>query len=146
MAAASGDEAGAGGGGGGGGTGAGGGGAGSTPGSTATMPAPAQTPAPAAAKPKSEPAKPWLWHVVLLDDQEHTYQYVVRLAQEVFGHDEDRAWAIARTVDTEKRAVLMTTHRELAELKREQVLAFGRDPLMTTSKGPMGVVLEPAPQ
>jgi ATP-dependent Clp protease adaptor protein ClpS len=140
MAGAMGNEAGAGGSGAG--SGGAAGGAASSPGSTATMPGPA----PAAAKPKTEPAKPWLWHVVLLDDQEHTYQYVVRLAQEVFGHNEDQAWVIARTVDTEKRAILMTTHRELAELKREQVLAFGRDPLMTASKGPMGVVLEPAPQ
>jgi len=88
--------------------------------------------------------QPWLWNVVLLDDDEHTYDYVIMLAQELFGHPIERAFLIAQKVDSEGRAVLTTTHREHAELKREQVVSFGRDLLLAGSTGPMGVVLEPA--
>ncbi len=88
--------------------------------------------------------QPWLWNVVLLDDDEHSYEYVITLAQELFAHPLERAFQIAQTVDSEGRAVLKTTHRELAELKREQVIGFGRDLLVSSSTGPMRVVLEPA--
>ena len=86
----------------------------------------------------------WLWHVVLVDDDEHTYEYVMTLAQELFGHTFEGAFEIAKTVDTQGRAVLKTTHRELAELKREQAIGFGRDLMVAGSTGPMRVVLEPA--
>ncbi len=93
---------------------------------------------------RTETRRPWLWNVVLLHDDEHTYDYVINLAQEVFNHTIEDAFLIARTVDTEGRAILTTTHREHAELKREQAIAFGRDLLLSASTGPMRIVLEPA--
>lgn len=93
---------------------------------------------------RPEVKKPWLWNVVLLDDDDHSYEYVISLAQELFAHPLEKAFLIAQTVDAQGRAILTTTHRELAELKREQVIGFGRDLLVATSSGPMGVVLEPA--
>jgi len=94
--------------------------------------------------PDEKTQQPWLWNVILLDDDEHSYEYVIMIAQELFSHTLERAYQIAKTVDSEGRAVLKTTHRELAELKREQVIAFGRDLLVSSSTGPMRVVLEPA--
>lgn len=88
--------------------------------------------------------KPWHWHVVLLNDDHHTYDYVVRMVQELFGRTREDAYAMALKVDGDGRVVLLKTHREHAELKREQIIAFGRDPLMASSKGPMSAVLEPA--
>jgi len=90
------------------------------------------------------PRKPWLWHVVLLDDQEHSYDYVIRMVQELFGTSAARASQIAATVDEHGRAIVMTTHQELAELKREQILAYGRDPQLSASTGSMQAVIEPA--
>lgn len=84
------------------------------------------------------------WNVVLLNDEEHTYEYVIRMMQGLFGHPREKAYAIARTVDKEGRAVCLTTHKEHAELKRDQILAFGRDPLMAISKGSMTAIIEPA--
>lgn len=86
---------------------------------------------------------PWLWNVVLLDDQEHTYDYVIRMLHDVFGHGQERALQIAQQVDAQGRAVCCCVHRELAELKLEQVAAYGRDPLMASCKGPMKAVMEP---
>ncbi len=83
--------------------------------------------------------------MVLLDDQDHTYEYVIRMVQALFGHSQERAYQIARRVDHDGRAVCLTTHKEHAELKRDQILAFGADPLMgPRSHGSMRAVIEPA--
>lgn len=88
--------------------------------------------------------QPRLWNVVLLDDQDHTYEYVIRMMQQLFGHSQEKAYSIAKRVDNDGRAVCLTTHREHAELKRDQIHAFGRDPLIAASAGPMSAVIEPA--
>lgn len=92
----------------------------------------------------TRPKQPRLWNVVLLDDDDHSYDYVIRLAKAVFSMPDERAYKTAQTVDDEGRVVLLTTHKEHAELKREQVLSFGKDPLIARCKGPMSCILEPA--
>jgi hypothetical protein len=42
------------------------------------------------------------------------------------------------------RAIVFTTHKELAELKREQVHAYGPDFRMSNSLGPIRCEIEPA--
>ncbi len=88
--------------------------------------------------------RPWLWNVVLLNDEAHTYEYVIRICQEIFAHPAERGLKIAQRVDKEGRAVLMTTHKEHAELKCEQVISFGKDHQISGSKGAMSVIIEPA--
>lgn len=88
--------------------------------------------------------QPWLWHVVLLDDEEHTYEYVIAMMMELFGHPIEKAFEIAKRVDTDGRAVCMTTHKELAELKRDQIHAFGKDPMIKACAGSMTATIEPA--
>ena len=77
------------------------------------------------------------WNVILLDDNEHSFEYVERMMQELFYASKERAKQIAEDVNANKRAVIMTTHREHAELKAEQIHSFGRDPLIMDSRGPM---------
>jgi ATP-dependent Clp protease adaptor protein ClpS len=100
----------------------------------------------AAPQTKTDPTteQPVPWNVVLLDDDDHTYEYVIRMMQELFAHSVERAFQIAKTVDTDGRVVCLTTHKEHAELKRDQVLAYGPDKLMARSKGSMTCVIEPA--
>lgn len=88
--------------------------------------------------------QPRLWHVILLDDDHHTYEYVIEMMMLVFAHSIERGFEIAETVDSEGRAICLTTHLELAELKREQMTSLGPDPRMEESAGPMTVLLEPA--
>lgn len=107
----------------------------------ADVPVVAARPEPAS-KPRVKRPRPW--NVVLLNDDEHTYEYVIAMVQRLFGHTVERAYQIAKTVDTEGRAVCLTTHRELAELKVEQVHSFGRDVLISGCAGSMSAVLEPA--
>ncbi len=95
-------------------------------------------------KPENAIDQPVPWNVVLLDDDAHTYEYVIEMMQKVFGFSIERGFKIAQAVDTDGRAICMTTHKEHAELKREQILAFGRDPRMENSQGSMSAIIEPA--
>jgi ATP-dependent Clp protease adaptor protein ClpS len=110
---------------------------------SATLPPPAPVAAPRSDT-KPDVKQPHLWNVVLLDDAEHSYEYVIELAIKLFRHPPQKAMQIAKTVDTQGRAVLLTVHRELAELKQEQVHAFGPDRLIATCAGSMSAIIEPA--
>jgi ATP-dependent Clp protease adaptor protein ClpS len=92
----------------------------------------------------TEPPQPKPWNVVLLNDEEHTYEYVIQMMQKLFAHPIERAFKIAQAVDGDGRAVCLTTHKEHAEFKRDQILAFGRDPLMAECRGSMSAIIEPA--
>jgi ATP-dependent Clp protease adaptor protein ClpS len=93
---------------------------------------------------KDRVKQPWLWNVVLLNDDEHTYDYVVGMLKTVFAHPEPRGLQLAKRVDKDGRAIVLTTHRELAELKAEQIHAFGRDDLIDACAGSMSAIIEPA--
>ena len=95
-------------------------------------------------RPATQSRTPHAWNVVLLDDNDHSYDYVIRMMQELFKLPQERAFRVARAVDKRGRAVCCTTHKELAELKRDQIHSFGRDPLIPTSAGSMSAVIEPA--
>ena len=96
--------------------------------------------APAPAKPRPAP----LWHVVLLDDNDHTYDYVIEMLGKLFNHDHDTAYRMACEVDREGRVIVETTVLERAELKRDQIHAYGADWRLERSKGSMSAVIEPA--
>ncbi len=91
-------------------------------------------------KPKRLPP----YNVVLLDDDDHTYEYVITLLQTVFGYPVEKGFQLAKEVDTEKRVILLTTTKEHAELKQEQIPAFGPDVLLERSQGSMTAIIEPA--
>lgn len=93
-------------------------------------------------KPESKKLPPF--NVVLLNDDDHTYDYVILMLRRLFGHPEPRGMQLARQVDSSGRAIVLTTHRELAELKRDQIHAFGADPRIAASRGSMSAVIEPA--
>lgn len=99
---------------------------------------------PKAPKQKNKPRRLPPFHVVLLDDDDHTYQYVVEMLGELFAHSRERAFAMAREVDGTGRVIVLTTHKEKAELKRDQILAYGKDITMARSKGSMSAFIEPA--
>jgi ATP-dependent Clp protease adaptor protein ClpS len=92
-----------------------------------------------AGKPKRQPR----YHVILWNDNDHTYQYVVAMLQTLFGHPATTGLKLATEVDRTGRAVVLTTTREHAELKRDQIHAFGADRLLARSKGAMSASIEP---
>jgi ATP-dependent Clp protease adaptor protein ClpS len=88
--------------------------------------------------------RPGQWHVVLLDDDDHSYEYVMLMMQALFAHPIERAFEIAKKVDSDGRAICLTTHKEHAELKLEQIHSFGKDPLIDRCAGAMSALIEPA--
>ena len=82
------------------------------------------------------------WNVVLLDDDDHTYAYVIEMLAHVFGYDEQEAYAMACEVDVMGRVIVWTGGREVAELKQEQIHAYGADPYLERSRGSMTAILE----
>jgi ATP-dependent Clp protease adaptor protein ClpS len=86
------------------------------------------------------------FNVVLLDDDDHTYAYVIEMLRTLFGTQEERAWQLANEVNGSGRAIVCTTSKERAELKRDQIHAYGPDPRMKTSAGSMSSVIEPCPR
>jgi ATP-dependent Clp protease adaptor protein ClpS len=99
-------------------------------------------------KPKAEPqAKPKQmppYNVVLLDDDDHTFDYVIEMLQALFAHPPEKGMQLARQVDRTGRAIVCTTHKEHAELKRDQIKAFGIDNRIASCAGSMSAVIEPA--
>jgi len=83
------------------------------------------------------------YNVVLLDDDDHTYDYVIEMLSHLFGHSMETAYQMAVTVDRTGRVVVDTTHRERAELKRDQITGYGPDWRIPHSKGSMAALIEP---
>ncbi len=113
--------------------------------STATVEevaAPVKERQPQSAKPK--PQRQPQYHVILWDDQYHTYHYVIRMMKELFRMPEEKGMQIAQQVDVSGRAICLTTTKEHAELKRDQIHAYGSDAQSSTgrSKGSMWASIE----
>ena len=90
-------------------------------------------------KPKRQPR----YNVILWDDNDHSYDYVIRMMQELFGHSFEQGYQLACEVDASGRTICLTTTLEHAELKREQVHAYGKDRLIASCAGSMSCSLEP---
>jgi ATP-dependent Clp protease adaptor protein ClpS len=84
------------------------------------------------------------YNVVLLDDDDHSYEYVIVMLKKVFGHPIEKGFEMAQEVDATGRVVVATTNLEQAELKRDQIQAFGPDPLIPRCRGSMSATVEPA--
>jgi len=93
---------------------------------------------------KATPRQSPLWHVVLLDDDDHTYDYVIEMLMELFHHSAETAYRMACEVDRTGRVIVDTTVRERAELKRDQIHAYGADWRLERSRGSMTAIIEPA--
>jgi ATP-dependent Clp protease adaptor protein ClpS len=97
------------------------------------------------AKPDVRTQRQPRYRVVLWDDDDHSYPYVIRMMRDLFGHTIERGYAIAKEVDTQGKAIVLTTTREHAELKRDQIRAFGADVAIASSAGSMRASIEPEP-
>jgi ATP-dependent Clp protease adaptor protein ClpS len=92
----------------------------------------------------SQPKYAPLYHVVLLDDDDHTYDYVIEMLTKLFRHPAEQAYRLACAVDRDGRVIVETCMLELAELRRDQIQSFGADWRIPRCKGSMRAVVEPA--
>ena len=107
---------------------------------TTTKPAPASATSNSKPRTKRQPQ----YTVIVLNDDLHTYDYVIEALSRVCGHSKEQAYGLAKEIDTTGLAAVWMGAMEVAELKRDQILAFGpdnygKDPVTF----PLGVELEP---
>jgi len=93
------------------------------------------------ARPKRQPR----YHVILWNDDDHTYAYVIAMLMSLFGHPTEKGYQMALEVDTRGRVIVLTTTREHAELKRDQIHAYGKDDLIDGCLGSMWATIEAMP-
>jgi ATP-dependent Clp protease adaptor protein ClpS len=84
------------------------------------------------------------WHVVLFDDDDHTYDYVIEMLGKLFHISAERAYELACEVDVAGSVIVETTVLERAEFKRDQIHAYGRDWRLDYSRGSMRATLRAA--
>ncbi len=85
-----------------------------------------------------------LYRVVLLDDNDHTYDYVIEMLQTIFIFTLEQAYRHAEEVDRAGRTVLVTCELPQAEFARDQIHAYGADWRLERSRGSMSAIVEPA--
>ncbi len=83
------------------------------------------------------------YHVVLWNDDDHTYTYVISMLLELFAHPVEKGYELAKEVDLRGRVIVLTTTMEHAELKRDQIHAYGKDAEIADSRGSMSASIEP---
>ena len=90
-------------------------------------------------QPKQQPR----YNVVLWNDEDHTFEYVIHMLKELFGIKLEQGFKIAMRVDNNGRAICLTTTLEHAELKRDQIHAYGKDELIANCQRSMYATIEP---
>ena len=108
------------------------------------------TPTPDAAtrvaeEPSTEAALAKRYHLILLDDNDHTYTYVVGMLGRIFGYEREKAYAIAGVVDSQGQAVVETAGYEQATRHQRMIHRNGADPRIERCRGSMSAIVEEAP-
>ena len=85
-----------------------------------------------------------LYHVILLDDDDHTADYVIEMLAKIFDFSEQKACVHVDEVDSRGHTRLLTCSLEEAESKRDQIHAYGADWRLPRSLGSMAALIEPA--
>jgi len=81
--------------------------------------------------------------LVLLNDNQHTFDYVIDMLVSHFSIAEEKAIEHAMEVHMNGRTILMTCGQPDAELGRDRIHACGADPRLDYSKGSMLATIEP---
>jgi ATP-dependent Clp protease adaptor protein ClpS len=85
-----------------------------------------------------------LYRVVLLDDKDHTYDYIIEMLEQIFIFTMLEGYRHAEELERTGRTVLITCELPEAEFARDQIHAYGADWRLPQSQGSMSAVIEPA--
>ena len=58
---------------------------------------------------------------------QHTFEYVEQCSRNFSGTTPEQCHKMAGEVDTQGKVIVLTTTQEHAELKRDQIFAYGKD-------------------
>ena len=85
-----------------------------------------------------------LFHVIILNDEDHTIEYVVEMLQAVVGRSASDALARTIEADSTGSSVVRTCALSEAEKKRDLIHAYGPDWRLPRSRGSVAALVEPA--
>ncbi len=111
------------------------------------VPSPPVVPAPATLPDEIADSAPDLakrYHLVLLDDDDHSYAYVIEMLGRLFGYGREKALAIAAMVDTQGRAIVETAGRDRVNRDQQRIHSYGPDPRIERCAGSMSALVEEA--
>jgi ATP-dependent Clp protease adaptor protein ClpS len=86
---------------------------------------------------QTETALAPLFKVVLFDDDEHTYDYVVEMLVECCSLSRQSAFRCAVEVDLSGRTTVFYGTRDECQRRSDRIHAFGADPRLPRSRGSM---------
>jgi ATP-dependent Clp protease adapter protein ClpS len=82
--------------------------------------------------------------VVVLNDEVHTFIYVIQTFMNIFGYSPERCHELAMAIHTKGRAIVWVGCIEIAELARDEIRSAGPDRYAAvTVEFPLNVVIEP---
>jgi ATP-dependent Clp protease adaptor protein ClpS len=84
------------------------------------------------------------FNVILENDDDHSFEFVVETLQKALGFSAQRAFLLTNEAHSKGRAVIWTGPKEVAELKVEQIQSFHEVRAGGKKLGPLGVTIEPA--
>ena len=85
--------------------------------------------------------------VILLNDDDHTMEYVVEALQKTFGYDLLKALRLVFEAHETGRALVWSGSKEVAEFKRDRLRGFGPDVYAAKNVDfPLGCEIEPLAQ
>jgi ATP-dependent Clp protease adaptor protein ClpS len=93
---------------------------------------------------ETDVAKERLYHVIILNDDEHTVDYVVEMLQAVIKMSASAALECTLEADRTGSSIVSTCGLEEAENKRDRIHAYGPDWRMPNSRGSVSALVEPA--
>ncbi len=92
---------------------------------------------------KAKPKRPTQHNVILHDDEEHSFAFVMEMLQELFRYDAGQAYTLTEEVVEEGKAIVYTAScLDEAKLKKDQITSYGRDGRNRNCAGAMGVTIE----
>ena len=95
-------------------------------------------------KRKTKPNRNPRYAVVIENDEDHTFRYLVDVLRAVCAHTKEDAERLTDKIDKTGRAVVWPGPLEVAELKRDQIREYGPDTYAKTPVTvPLSVLIEP---
>jgi ATP-dependent Clp protease adaptor protein ClpS len=87
------------------------------------------------------------YHVILENDDHHSFEFVVDVLRKALGYASERAHQLTMQAHTTGRAAVWTGSKEVAELKADQIRTFHEVRAFDGAQlGPLDCRIEPAPE
>ncbi len=84
------------------------------------------------------------YHVILKNDDYHSFEFVMNVLRKILGCDEQRAFQLTEQAHTSGQAIIWTGAKEVAEFKVEQIRTFHETHASGKKLGPLDCDIEPA--